>query len=55
MRHQNIHCLGNGKTIGIMVVNLAPNFTTDIKDYKILPTKIFDKALFTDKDKKENN
>ena len=54
MRHTIIHCLGEGKTIGIMVGNLDPNFTTDIKDDKVFPSSlIFDKARFTDTTKQE--
>ena len=54
LRHAIISCLGEGKTLGIMVDNLDPDFTSDITDEKVLPTqKIFNKALWTDKDKKE--
>ncbi len=54
LRHSIISCLGNGKTLGIMVGNLDPNFTSDITDDKVLPTqKIFEKALWTDVNKKE--
>ena len=53
MRHQIIYCLGEGRTLGIMLGNLAPNFTTDMTDPKVFPNKIFEKALFTDAKKKE--
>ncbi len=53
MRHQTIYCLGESRTLGIMLGNLAPNFTTDMIYPKVFQNKIFEKALFIDADMKE--
>ena len=53
MRHMVIYCLGEGKALGIMVGNLDPNFTDDMKDDKIFPSQLmFDRARMMDATKK---